>query len=137
MEWYGGGPDFERILVYGVDGRKSVELYPPMFYAMMTKEDGTPNNSEIISCLASNRFKMGYVGEILKKKFSKEKEESRIWYRLMATSNWKQCLNKEDTVEDIGLSYGDKLLLEIKLKSKLLLPYAISRWLAKRKNSQR
>lgn len=117
FDWYGGGPEFLRKVIYNNDGKKNIELYPPMLYMMQTKEDGTPNDSSIIPYLFSNKSKIKEVTEIMKKKFQIGNEEVRIWYRLRATSHWKLAISKETTIEDNGLSYGDKLLLESKLKT--------------------
>ena len=40
-DWYGGGPEFERVLLKSTDGRPIVELYPPILYAMVTNIPST------------------------------------------------------------------------------------------------
>ena len=61
---------------------------------------------------------MSKLIDIIKAKFSKTKAECRLWYRYMVTSKWTLVTNKEQTVEELGLSFGDKLILEEKIGGK-------------------
>jgi hypothetical protein len=114
MEWYGGGPAFERIAFIGTEGKMTVELYPPIVYLMQANEIGAPITTGIISIFISNKFKMKKVIEMVKSIFGKESKETRLWYRYMVASSWKLVTNENETVEDLSLSYGDKLMLETK-----------------------
>ncbi|MDR3547951.1 MAG: DUSP domain-containing protein [Candidatus Pacebacteria bacterium] len=118
-EWYGGGPEFERMVITGSDGKTTVELYPPVLYGMLADDNGLPAKDEcIMSTVVSRKYAMGKVFETMKTNFGKLAAECRLWYRYMAKSNWTLVTNMDSTVEELGLASGDKLILETKHASK-------------------
>ncbi len=112
QEWYGGGPEFQREIITNRDGKRCVELYPPILYAMPAALDGTPINTRITGCMVGNRWSMERVQELVRKKLGQEKGLSRLWYRMMSSSCWKLVTDLKMTVEDIGLLFGEKVMLE-------------------------
>ena len=102
------------MVIAGTDGKTSVDLYPPLLYAMLAGDDGIPLDSLIMPRLVSKKDKMKDVIEGIKSKFGKEKVECRVWYRYMVNSVWKLLANIEQTVEELGLTFGDKIIIETK-----------------------
>jgi len=114
-EWYGGGPEFERLFVTGLDGKVKAELYPLVLYLMMAGDNGIPDTNCIVSCIVSKTTTMEKMESIAREKFGKEKHEVRLWYRYMVNGNWEIAKNLKKTVEEFGLSSGDKLMIETKI----------------------
>lgn len=112
-DWYGGGPEFERSIFAGADGKPRVELYQPVLYGMIAGENGAPSES-ILTYVVSKKCTMEKLFGMMKASFSKETAECRMWYRYMVNSSWTLVANMESTVEELGLASGDKLILEAK-----------------------
>jgi hypothetical protein len=94
---------------------------------MLAGEDGNPLD-HVATCRVSNKDSIEKVIGMVKAKFGKEKVETRMWYRYMVSCNWKLVSNHEHTVEELGLSFGDKLILEAKTGSKISTYNIIDGW---------
>lgn len=111
-EWYGGGPEFERAVLKTPEGKFSIELYPPVVYITTNKGETTPTNS-YIPFIASKTTTMKELLKLAKNKFGKKGLDCRLWYRYMVlNSKWKLALNPNETLEELRIGHGDKLILE-------------------------
>ena len=117
IEWYGGGPEFERVILRNGEGKIIIELYPIVLYVVPTGDNGMPIQS-YVPLIVSKTLTMREVSKLMKLKFNKMNTECRIWYRLMIQgTQWEMVKNIEKTVKNIGLNNGDKLILESKCGS--------------------
>eukprot|EP00831_Metopus_contortus_P012789 TRINITY_DN1514_c0_g1_i1.p1 TRINITY_DN1514_c0_g1~~TRINITY_DN1514_c0_g1_i1.p1 ORF type:complete len:551 (+),score=94.09 TRINITY_DN1514_c0_g1_i1:68-1720(+) len=112
QEWYGGGPEFPRSLLYNSAHKPYPELYPPLLYACKVDENGKTVNSKCIPIIFSNHSTMEEVKIKLQESFQSSKEKTRVWYRALADPKWKLVEDYKKTVGEMALAYGDKLLLE-------------------------
>lgn len=111
-EWYGGGPEFERVLIAAAEGKRAVELYPPILYAKVANETSTYS---YVPFVISKTSTIEQAIRIIKAKFCKSKEESRLWYRFnVVNSVWELADDPSKTIDEYGLNHGDKLILELK-----------------------
>jgi hypothetical protein len=112
-EWYGGGPEFERAVIKTSEGKYAIELYPPVVYITTTKGEATADN--YIPFIVSKTLKMEEVMKIAKEEFGKKELECRLWYRYMVlNSKWEVVKDLNETLEELRIGHGDKLILESK-----------------------
>ncbi len=89
-----------------------------MLYVLLAGPDGLPVRESVRTQAFSAKLKMKRALAVVCENFDKFPIETRLWFRMRATKEWKLVPDLEQRVEDLELFDGDSLLLEVSANSK-------------------
>jgi len=87
-EWYGGGPEFPRKVIFH-NGVPTIELYPPLVTALLAGRDGHPVTDSQRTLFVSQAMKLNEVFLKICESYNQlHTKDTRLWFKEEGTE-WR------------------------------------------------